>query len=67
MKLDIRDNGLISIWAVSGMRCRQDGFTGKCAVAFGLGLVISCFCPTGLMLFIVAVIIVVLGIALLRC
>ena len=38
-----------------------------CAVAFGLGLILSVFCPTGLMFFIVAVIIVALGIALFRC
>lgn len=49
------------------MRCRKDSFVGRYAVAFGIGLVISCFCPTGLMLFIVACIIVALGIALLRC
>ncbi|HEX3038423.1 MAG TPA: hypothetical protein VHO94_05445 [Oscillospiraceae bacterium] len=40
---------------------------GQYAVAFGLGLVISCFCPEGLMLFITAAIIVALGLALLRC
>ena len=49
------------------MRCRNEFPAGRYAVAFGLGLVISCFCPTGLMLFIVACIIVALGIALLRC
>ncbi|MCI1982703.1 MAG: hypothetical protein LKJ45_06015 [Oscillospiraceae bacterium] len=36
------------------------------AIAFGIGLICSCFCPTGLMLFIVAVIMVALGIALLK-
>ena len=37
------------------------------AVAFGIGLIISCFCPPGLMMFIIAVIIIALGIALFRC
>lgn len=49
------------------MRCRKDSFVGRYTVAFGVGLVVSVFCPTGLMLFILAVIIVALGIALLRC
>lgn len=47
--------------------CRPCGGKGQYAVAFGLGLVISCFCPMGLTLFIAAVIIVALGIALVRC
>ncbi len=40
----------------------------KCqfAVAFGMGLLISCFCPTTLTLFITAVILVALGIAIAR-
>lgn len=49
--------------------CKNPGAShcaAKYAVAFGLGLAISCFCPTGLMLFIVAVIMVWLGIALFR-
>jgi len=46
---------------------RNNCSTAKCAVAFGLGLAASCFCPTGLILFIVATILVVLGITLLRC
>jgi hypothetical protein len=37
------------------------------AVAFGLGLILSIFCPPGLMMFIIAVIIIALGIALFRC
>jgi len=49
------------------MRCKNNSFSGGYAVAFGIGLIISCFCPTGLMLFIIAVIIVALGIALIRC
>ena len=38
---------------------------GTCACAFGLGLALSCFCPQGLILFLAAVIITALGIALL--
>jgi hypothetical protein len=34
------------------------------AVSFGLGLAISCFCPNSLILFMAAIIIVALGIAL---
>jgi hypothetical protein len=52
---------------VGKVQRNNECFSGRYAVAFGLGLVISCFCPTGLMLFIVAVIIVGLGIALLKC
>jgi len=40
---------------------------GKYAIAFGIGLIISCFCPLPLMMFIIACIIVALGIALFRC
>lgn len=36
------------------------------AICFGLGMSISCFCPTGFSLFICAVIMVALGISLLR-
>lgn len=36
------------------------------AVAFAIGLMLSCFCPPGLILFVVAVILVWLGIILLR-
>lgn len=49
-------------------RCRES-MRGKgvpCAVAFGLGLAVSCFCPTGVILFIVAVILVCLGVSFLR-
>lgn len=38
-----------------------------CAIAFGMGLIISCFCPNGLIMFIAAVIIVALGIAVVKC
>lgn len=37
------------------------------AIAFGAGLILSCFCPYGLLMFIAAVVIVALGIALARC
>lgn len=36
------------------------------AIAFGLGMILSFFCPTGLIMFIMAVIILSLGIALCR-
>ena len=55
------------------MRCRGNCCkgefccrVGQYAVTFGLGLVCSCFFPVGLIMFVVAVILVVLGIALLR-
>ncbi len=41
-------------------------FRPQYAVCFGLGLILSCFCPTGFILFLAAVIIVALGLALLR-
>lgn len=49
------------------MRCKNNCPPALYVVAFGLGLAISCFCPTGLILFMVAVILVVLGITLLKC
>gem|GEM_PF-1934103 len=49
------------------MRQRNCCPPAQCAVAFGLGLAVSCFCPTGLLLFMVAIILVVLGITLLKC
>lgn len=49
------------------MRHKGGGKTACYAVAFGLGMILSCFCPTGLMFFIVACIIVWLGIALFKC
>jgi hypothetical protein len=45
--------------------CRVGSSVGY-AIAFGIGLMMSCFCPPGLVLFIVAVIMVWLGIALLK-
>lgn len=49
-------------------QCREcmRGKGVPCAVAFGIGLAVSCFCPTGLILFVVAVILVCLGVAILR-
>lgn len=37
-----------------------------CAICFGLGMSLSCFCPMGFTLFLCAVIMVALGISLLR-
>ncbi len=37
-----------------------------CAICFGLGMSLSCFCPVGFTLFLSAVIMVALGISLLR-
>lgn len=47
--------------------CLRD-YQGRClcAVCFGLGMSLSCFCPIGLTLFFCAVILVALGISLLR-
>lgn len=39
---------------------------GSYAIAFGLGVTVSCFCPTGLLLFLAAVIITALGIIVIR-
>lgn len=53
-----------------GMRCNRNNKAfspGIFAIVFGLGLILSSFCPPGLMYFIVACIIVGLGVALLRC
>lgn len=46
--------------------CKCTWGLGSYSVAFGLGLVLSCFLPIGLTMFIVAVLLVALGIALLR-
>lgn len=35
-------------------------------VAFGLGLLLSCFCPMGLIMFLASIIIIALGIALFK-
>lgn len=60
---------LLWIWAVERMRkgCKRTGGLAAYSVAFGLGLVLSCFLPIGLTMFIMAVLLVALGIALLRC
>ena len=36
------------------------------AITFGLGLALSCFAPPGLVLFVVAIILIALGIALIN-
>ena len=40
-------------------------FKAQYAVAFGLGLVLSSFCPIGFVMFLVSVIMILLGISLL--
>lgn len=35
-----------------------------CVVAFGIGLMISCFCPSGLLFFLISVILIWLGLCL---
>ncbi len=42
-------------------------FCGAVAIAFGIGITVSCFCPEGLLLFIAAVIITALGIMVRKC
>lgn len=37
-----------------------------CSISFGLGMTIAAFCPSGLILFITAVILVAMGFSLLR-
>ena len=51
-----------------GMWRRNFGFASclKYAIAFAIGLMLSCFFPTGAILFIVAFILVWLGIVLLK-
>lgn len=50
--------------------CGRHKCSPKCwanyIVAFGLGLVLSCFCPMGLIMFLAAIIIILLGIALFK-
>lgn len=45
------------------MRKKHSSFS-EIAIAFGLGLILSCFCPIGLVFFILGVIIVSLGVML---
>lgn len=48
-------------------RCGKVVWPRYCVV-FGIGLALSCFCPTCFIMFVVAAIMVILGIALLsRC
>ena len=45
-----------------GYRCQ-----GRMAFIFGLGLTISCFCPERFIILVVAIIVLVLSIALMKC
>lgn len=45
-----------------GRRCCK----APCVIAFGIGLMISCFCPSGLLFFLISAILVWLGFCLLR-
>lgn len=45
------------------MRCRKQG---ALAIAYGLGLVSACIFPEGLIVFIAAIVLIVLGIAVCR-
>lgn len=45
--------------------CGQAAWPRYCIV-FGIGLALSCFCPMGLILFVLAVIMIALGVALLK-
>lgn len=47
--------------------CKRTGGLATYAIVFGLGLVLSCFLPIGFTMFIMAVLVVALGVALLRC
>lgn len=47
-------------------RCVNYHSCASYAVAFGLGVSISCFCPNGIILFMAAVIITALGIIVIR-
>lgn len=56
--------------AVSGMgkwlKCDSKNWA-RFVVAFGLGMILTCIFPTGLILFLAAVILIALGIALFKC
>jgi hypothetical protein len=45
--------------------CGKGSWARYC-IAFGIGLALSCFCPPGLIMFVAAVIMIALGIALLH-
>ena len=49
------------------VKCFDRGFWASMAVAFGVGLTFSCFCPQGVVLLIAAIIITSLGVAVLKC
>ncbi len=44
--------------------CKDRRFPGMVTVAFGLGMITASICPSGLVLFIAAVILVAMGITL---
>jgi len=49
-------------------RCQSCGGPSwpRYCIAFGIGLALSCFCPVGFIMFILAVLLVALGVALLK-
>ena len=54
------------MWNRPGCRCGDKIIWVRCCVAFGIGLALSCFCPVCLIMFILAVILIWLGVALLK-
>lgn len=47
-------------------RCGGEHSWVKYTVVFGIGLALSCFCPSGFIMFVLAVLLIALGIALLK-
>lgn len=51
----------------TGVSCIKDRRTRcLCVISFGMGMSLACFCPTGLTLFLSALLLVAMGISLLR-
>lgn len=51
------------------MWCRRDsgGYSWvRYCVVFGIGLALSCFCPPGFIMFVLAILLIALGIALVK-
>lgn len=46
---------------------RHKGSRGAVAAAFGLGLVLACICPTRFLLMALAILLVLCGIAFIKC
>lgn len=46
--------------------CRRDK-NGILAVAFGVGLLLACFCPAKILVPVLAIAVIVLGIAYVKC